>query len=415
MKSFTDLFIKGLKPKEKKYVIREARGFAIQVRPTGAKNFVYIFKMGGKKYQHDLGKYPDVKLSEAREKYKSASLLVGRGVVPSEELKKEKGEKLKAEKPEEITLGMMADRYLEWSAEGNHSDSRQAVVKWTVGKYIKGKIRDVPINSLKRSEAMTFISMAKGEYGPAAAENLLKVMQGIYTLAYNCDYVTGSPFTGMKKALPSIKQSSRERVLSGEEIKTVWKAIEEGGGDEATKRALKLVLITAQRPGEVAGMHSREIEGDWWVIPLSRIKKTKADKPSPSRVYLTSLAKKLIGDAEGFIFPSPDDWVDGAPTKSIGTAALSRVVRGGYREGKDKKKIVVKNVPYYGLPRWTPHDLRRTTRTNLARLGVRWEVCEAIINHAKGTIDATYNLYEYDAEKKEAMLRWEEELLHIVG
>jgi integrase len=85
------------------------------------------------------------------------------------------------------------------------------------------------------------------------------------------------------------------------------------------RRALKLVLVTAQRPGEVIGMHGSEIDGRWWTVPTGRAKNKKAH-----RVYLTDLALELIGDTagEGYVFPSPRK----ATGQHISRHALSRAI-----------------------------------------------------------------------------------------
>ena len=98
---------------------------------------------------------------------------------------------------------------------------------------------------------------------------------------------------------------SRDRELTEKEIKHLWNAIDEGGGSDGTKRALKLILITGQRPGEVVGIHRREIEGKWWTIPWERIK-TRKRRQEDHRVYLSPLALSLIGDGDGYIFSDPD-------------------------------------------------------------------------------------------------------------
>lgn len=70
---------------------------------------------------------------------------------------------------------------------------------------------------------------------------------------------------------------------------------------------------------------------------------------------------------------------------------------------------------FYGLPRWTPHDLRRTARTHMARIGILDEHAEAVLNHAKQGIVGVYNKYKYQQEKKAALIKWEAELMKIVG
>ena len=66
------------------------------------------------------------------------------------------------------------------------------------------------------------------------------------------------------------------------------------------RRALKLILVTGQRPGEVAGMYYGEIKGDWWTIPAARTKNHREHQ-----VFLTPTARELIGEKKGYIFPSP--------------------------------------------------------------------------------------------------------------
>jgi integrase len=60
-----------------------------------------------------------------------------------------------------------------------------------------------------------------------------------------------------------------------------------------------------------------------------------------------------------------------------------------------------------------PHDWRRTGRTHLPALGVLEAVSEALLNHSKGEIEGTYNLYEYWQERKEALRRWQDKLSRL--
>jgi len=66
------------------------------------------------------------------------------------------------------------------------------------------------------------------------------------------------------------------------------------------------------------------------------------------------------------------------------------------------------------LAHFTPHDLRRTFSTGLARLGFRDEVIDAVTNHKKQGIIRVYNRHQYDQEKQQAMVAWERELLSII-
>jgi integrase len=113
------------------------------------------------------------------------------------------------------------------------------------------------------------------------------------------------------------------------------------------------------------------------------------------RVYLTPTALELIGNEEGFIFPS------------------YRMANGYISRQTLSQHVATRN--YFDLPKWTPHDLRRTARTEMARIGIPEEHAEAVLNHKKQGIVKVYNLHQYADEKKAALLLWEAELLRIIG
>lgn len=70
---------------------------------------------------------------------------------------------------------------------------------------------------------------------------------------------------------------------------------------------------------------------------------------------------------------------------------------------------------YRGLPRWTPHDLRRTAATKLSELGCPDEIIDAILNHAKQGVIGVYNRNKYDTEKKEWLSKWSLHLKRLVS
>jgi len=75
----------------------------------------------------------------------------------------------------------------------------------------------------------------------------------------------------------------------------------------------------------------------------------------------------------------------------------------------------LRHAPYYGLPRWTPHDLRRTARTSMSRCRIPTEHSEAVTSHGKPGIQGVYDQYQYLEEKKEALQKWEALLLEILS
>lgn len=401
--TFSDRYLQSLKPKEKMYQVRESHGFGLRVLPSGVKIFIYVYTLTGKRRQMNLGHYPHLSLADARKAYREAANVVADGLDPQA---KQPSPEMP---PEQFTVSALAKQWLnEWSKE--HHTKR---VNYNYEKALKASVIPVwgsrLIQEIKRRDVVALLE-AIAKKTPGQAGNVLKAARGMFTYAVEREIIEYNPFAEVKvaRAIPSMVLTSRDRVLSPDEIKHIWQEIDAGGGSPATKRALKLILVTAQRPGEVAGMHTDEItvgvghercricrRCGWWTIPAERMKNNKEH-----RVYLSSLAMELIGEEEGNVLPSSE------PDEPITANAVAYHVR---REvpGTGKAK-------FYGLPRWTPHDLRRTAGTMINELGSGNEIMDAILSHTLPGVTGIYNRNKYDKEKQEWLIRWSEHLKKLV-
>jgi len=390
---FTDKYIQSLKPEPAdlpvRYYRREAHGFAIRVQPSGLRTWFFIYTFNGIRKHMNLGNYPAITQSVARQKYQEAHSLMGQGIDPQEHYKaitEAKG------KDANDTFGYFAKEYIEWS-ERNHSTAWHKTVKMSLNNDVIPLWKNTLITSIKRKDAIKLIEPIT-ERAPGQARNVHRITRAVFEHAIDRDCEMVNPFLKLSKALPNLKPVTKDRVLTSKELSTAWKAIDAGTGDERTKAALKLILVTAQRPIEVTSMHRDQIEGNWWTLQSKDVKNRVTH-----RVYLSSTALELIGDNEGFIFPSYKIGENKEP-RPIVRQTLSQMVSGH---------------KYFGLPTWTPHDLRRTARTIMARIGIQEAHAEAILNHKKQGVVKVYNLHEYDDEKQNAMLLYETELLKILN
>jgi integrase len=176
----------------------------------------------------------------------------------------------------------------------------------------------------------------------------------------------------MARAQPA----SRDRVLSDDELRQLWPALDNAG---KFGEVLKLLLLTGQRRSEVTGMAWAEIEPDGtWTIPGERYKTGKVHS-----VPLSAAALDIIGRQ-----PRTSEYV-------------FRSRWGGPFRNYSKTKIDLdRTVP---LPHWTLHDLRRTARTLMARAGVRPDIAERVVGHAQGGVLGVYDRHSYEAEKRDAL------------
>lgn len=405
MKKFSDSWLKGLKPEpgqttKKDY--REGKGFGIRLMPSGAKTFFFMYHYDGKRRFMNLGAYPTISLKQANELYRAAASLLEQGRDPIAVREQEEAARL-AEKNVAWLVKEYMENYAKKKKVGRSLYDDQRTLDTDVLPYWGKR----SISSIRRQDAIDLVNTAIKRGAPGQARNIFKLMRAVWNYAIESHYAEINPFNKLTKVLPSLAPVQRKRVLGADEIYHIWKKITPAGfGSDEIRRAIKLILITCQRPGEVISMHSDDIDGDWWTVPIERTKY----KDEPHRVYLTPLAKKVIGEKKGWIFESPRKEKD-QPAKPMTENAISRVISRELEsaDGKFRKK------KYYGLPEWTPHDLRRTGATNLAELGASNEVIDAILSHKVSGVVGVYNRYKYDTQKKDFLTLWSARLLDILS
>jgi integrase len=173
--------------------------------------------------------------------------------------------------------------------------------------------------------------------------------------------------------------------LTDHEIQVLWERLDQVSS--AVGEVIKLCLVTAQRVGEVAGLHQGEIDLDRrvWNIPGSRTKNSH-----PHQVPLSQMALDLISDA-----------------------SVNQVSR------KHVSDTICDHQGEFGIDRWTAHDLRRTALTKMAELGVAPIVLGHIANHRTttkaGMTLSVYVHHQYEREKRQALELWANRLQGIIS
>ncbi len=430
-----DKTIRKLKPLDKEYTKREKGGFGVRVLPSGRKVFFYLYRIDGQRRVLNLGTYKDEKHPDgitfkvAHDEYeleraKVKALKAGRaeGVDPVQ-VKQEKRQQREEER-EAHSVKELVEEYLKRHAqkfkrswqEDERILNRNVLPKW--GKRKAASITKRDINLLLED------IVDRG--APAMANNTFKIIRRMLNYAVEKDILLHSPAVGIKLPSPKVE---RERVLSEAELKTLLKTINNASMSADVCRALKLILMTAQRPSEVIGMHVNELDGRWWTIPSERAKNGKSH-----RVYLTDTALELIGGIKQidpdtgkstpktYIFPCRHKGKE----QSIHRHALSRAIVNNCPSGctmdcskcddaeckADQRTLEEKNK--LGIAHFTPHDLRRTAATFMEQAGEMDEVIDAVLNHVKRGVIKVYNQYRYDKEKQAALEKWEQKLLSLI-
>lgn len=433
---FTDKYIANLKPKAKMYQQREGKGFGVRVLPSGHKIWIFTYTHDGKRRQMNLGSYPEKSLVDARAAHAAAYAALNDPTNPRDpqterDQTHEAERQAREERRKAPTVEDLADEYMKKHAIPNKKTWKRD--EFCLNNDILPALGEIKAQDVRKRDVVLLLEKIVERGAPGQARSVLEVMRRMFTFAVERDILETSPMFGVK---PLTKKVARDRVLTADEIKTFWAGLDTAAMSDEIKRALRLILLTGARPGEVIGMDSDEIDGDWWQIPASRSKNGIVH-----RVFLTETAKELIGELtvyqpetgetvpKGFIFPSPRVEIDPVTEKPIYKPidvnalayAIRRNLKGLKRQRKaranhDQDTPVMVDVPEESkidMGHFTPHDLRRTAATMLAELGFTNETIDAILGHKARGVVAVYNRHDYSREKQKAMQALERKLQSI--
>jgi integrase len=215
------------------------------------------------------------------------------------------------------------------------------------------------------------------------------------------DIILVSPCAGIK---PQVEEAKRDRLLSEDEIRWLWAACDKIG--QPFGHAVKLLLLTGQRRGEVGEMTDREIDRHkhLWIIPKHRAKNNEAHEVplTDAALAIVDGVKRIKSDATYIFTTNGDSPVSGwSKVKRQLDVLMSEIA------GERGKK----------LPPWRIHDLRRTAASGMARIGVQLPVIEKVLNHTSGSfagIVGVYQRHDFAVEKREALSKWAREVERIV-
>jgi integrase len=364
-----DLYIRRLKAHEKgPYLVWDThqRGLAIQVQPTGSKAWKCIYPFHGRPRWYHIADAAAVGLADARLLASRVMFQVAEGKDPQAERRAARGAD---------TFEDLATRYRKYSETKNKSwkQADALVRRHLLPRWSKLKAADI-----SRSDVKTTMARITA---PIVANQVLAAASAIFSWAIREEFgsIKFNPCHGVERNATK----SRERVLSDSEIPKFWSAFEDA--NFVRGMALKMILFTGQRPGEVAHMRSEHIEDGWWTMPGKPVPELGwpgTKNAETHRIWLPAPAQKILAgmDAAGMVFA-------GSRGKAI-----------------DKLEAVMKTIyEKLGAERATPHDLRRTHGTTIAALGFGRDAMNRIQNHREGGIASVYDRHQYADENKRIM------------
>ena len=349
------------------------RGLYLVVQPTGSKSWAVRYRHGGRSHKHTVGPYPAFDLKQARD----AAAKVLRAVAEGRH-------------PEQHQSGSVEDavaQFLERHGKNYRpkprSEAERLLRLHVVSNWGRRKLEEIT-----RADVRTMVARIEA---PVAANRVHSIVRKLFNWAVENDLIVNSPVAGLKAPHA---ETSRDRVLTDDELRRVWQAAERLG--PLNGAVVRLLLLTGQRRNEVAHMQWGELdlEKRIWTLPRERVKNDRRHEvPLSSQAVTIIQALPRISDR--FVFS---------------TNAKSPVNDFGKNKGRLDELSAVSD--------WVLHDLRRTVASGMARLGISLSVIEKVLNHVSGSfagIVGVYQRHEFAVEKRAALEKWAEHVERLVS
>ncbi len=384
--------LRSLKPKEKRYRVSDRDGMYAEVAPTGAISFRYNYRLGGRQETLTLGAWGvgGISLLEARDRLHEAKRMVRDGVSPA--LKKSR---TKRHVSEALSFGQWAEDWLTNAACAESTRAnRRAVYERELSRWASRSMAEIEPADVRR---LTDEIRTRG--APSVAVAARNLIANIYTWAGDRGQEHASPAAKIRPSTIATFRS-RSRHLTPTEIGLVYRYMGRASTHLANIAALKLILLTLARKGELIQAPWSEFDLDRavWEIPGERMKNRL-----PHVVHLSRQAVELLQSLRTFAGIS--DYVLPArykPDEHLSDATLNRSIQAILdAAAADGVKIEPFSV----------HDLRRTASTQLNELEYDWRWIEYCLAHTKGnTVEGTYNRAKWSTQRRQMLQDWADKI-----
>jgi integrase len=406
-------------------------GFGLRIAAGGSRTYFVMKRLNGKLVRRSVGKAPPLDVSrdsklgpgefwphDARDHARRMLSDLSRGIDPVDSA----ASKAKAKTPE--TFGEVAKSYFaDASKRGGASLRTRSELERKVRVDLAGW-KDRPIGDVTRADVRAVIN-AKHAISPVSANRLLALVRRILRWAVREGLIGANP--AMDLDAPA-QENERDRVLSLAELARIWAGAEALGYPYG--QVIHVLMLTAQRRSEVAGLRRSEISGSMWLLPDERAKRGKGHAvPLSPRVKSILDGLPKIGAKPDLAFTTgrraakKGQKVDPkAPPASVsGWSRLKNRLDRIIAEQQAKRLDEPLDIEKHALPSWTLHDIRRSVATHLRDADVmggdrvdRLTVSK-ILNHAEGGMTRIYDRYSADPEKKAALDAWAAVLERLCG
>ncbi|MBE0357900.1 tyrosine-type recombinase/integrase [Pseudoalteromonas aliena] len=351
----------------------------------------------GKQRNYHLGYFGECDLKDVRKEVES---LKGR-VALGEDVYETKQLSLKQQFIEDIspTVEELAKEFIERDIKVNRKDVAPVIRMFE--KDILPFIGNYKLKEITRREIFKKVLDPITDRGAKTQANkTLSILKQMFNFGVERDLIQGNPISTVKKKSVGGLEKSRTRALEFEEVIQVFERLPKLGISQQVIYALKCITLTGCRPVEVTGAQWQEFDFEKmiWTIPAERVKQNK-DGERIHKVPITQNMVILLDELRAafgylnskYVFPSTTTNKSGPGEQPIDRHSLSRSIS--------------RKLEQLGVPKFVPHDLRRTVATRLGDTDIGTDpiVIEKILNHQLQGVQGVYNMQEYMEPRRKAL------------
>lgn len=404
-------------PRDKEYRIHDGGGLYFRVRPSGAKSWLFSFSLPGDRqlFRMPIGTLKDVSLKEARKKVIELRKLVAEGIDP----RTAKAAAIAAN-AQAITMQVLFDTWIEFekiTCRVTPTWIKRHEDRWRL--HLKTILGNILARDITRAHLATALDAMTRKGIREETRKALSTLNLMMDYALTRHLIDQNPARLLKpKDFAATASRPRDRVLSLSELRRLWVSLEQAS--EATQSsdkisamsivttsAIKLLILTGARRGEVAAMRWDELNLDAgvWLLPSERTKNRQAHT-----IYLPDLAVKvihslqLISGNSQFVFDT-GHYRDGGHIHADTLTGVIARLRGTVTGSKKK---ITDSAPLVDMKPFSIHDLRRSAATAWGEyLKTEPHVIEKMLNHQPlNKLVATYQRAVYADEQKSTWSDW---------
>ena len=362
----TDRSVAALKPKDKRYDQSDSLrvGLRVRVSPSGMKTWVFEKRIrGGPLRSHTLGRFPVISLSEARDKAFTLEKEAMEGVDR------------KAETVGKQTVSSVLDTYEQLHLTNLRTGAeRRKQLNTALAKYL-----DHPISKLERRDFQAFIDKVASSGSLVHANRYKAALSAFAGFAWRRGYTEHNIGAGLSNAL---REKPRDRVLSLDEVRAIYDAAE--FLSPLWKPCIRLLILTAQRRSDIAGLRFSEIdmEKKRFDLPAARTKSGRAHivhLPDPALELVATLKSKE----------------ESKPSCDLLFSTTGKTPVSGFSKVKQQLDELLPD-----LEPWRFHDFRTAFATTMAETGASEGVVDRVLNHSASASAASAVARVYNHSKQ---------------